>query len=47
MSKKQIDFSHIFNLPNSASEFKFIESQYACVSILNVEFEDPCESSVR
>ena len=45
--KKQIDFSHIFNLPNSASEFKFTESQYACVSILNIEFEDPCESSVR
>ena len=44
--KKQIDFSHIFNLPNSASEFKFTQSQYACVSILNIEFGDPCESSV-
>ena len=45
--KKQIDFSHIFNLPNSASEFEFTESQYACVSILNIEFKDPCESSVQ
>ena len=44
MFKKQIDFSHISNLPNSASEFKFTETQHACVNALNIEFEDPCES---
>lgn len=44
MFKKQIDFSHIFNLPNSASECQFTETQHACVNVLNIEFEDPCGS---
>lgn len=38
------DFSHIFNLPSSAPEFKSTKPRHAHVSISNIEFEDPCES---
>lgn len=38
------DCSHIFNLPDSAPECEFTETQYAHVSLLNIEFEGPRES---
>lgn len=45
MFNKQInDCSHIFNLPGSAPECEFTETQYAHVSLLNIEFEGPRES---